>query len=49
MPDIQFEEKKIHKAVKEAAKRGDMGSAKVRQGQGGKPAGEGTLGQLSSG
>ncbi|KAG2450517.1 hypothetical protein HYH02_005018 [Chlamydomonas schloesseri] len=26
--DIQFEEKKIHKAIREAAKRGDMGSAK---------------------
>ncbi|GFR47283.1 hypothetical protein Agub_g8970 [Astrephomene gubernaculifera] len=26
--DIQFEEKKVQKAIKEAAKRGDMGSAK---------------------
>ncbi|GLC32973.1 hypothetical protein PLESTM_000010000 [Pleodorina starrii] len=26
--DIQFEEKKVHKAIREAAKRGDMGSAK---------------------
>ena len=27
--DIQFEEKKIHKSIKEAAKRNDLGSAKV--------------------
>lgn len=27
--EIQIEEKKVQKAVKEAAKRGDMGSAKV--------------------
>ncbi len=28
--DIQNEEKKIKKSIKDAAKRGDMGSAKVR-------------------
>lgn len=27
--EIQFEEKKVQKAIKEAALRGDMGSAKV--------------------
>ena len=30
MTDIQFEEKKIQVSIKAAAKRGDMGSAKVR-------------------
>jgi len=27
--DVQREEKSVHKAIKEAAKRNDMGSAKV--------------------
>ncbi len=27
--DIQFEEKKVQKAIREAAKRGDMGTARV--------------------
>lgn len=27
--DVQREEKNVHKAIKEAAKRNDMGSAKV--------------------
>lgn len=29
LPDIQFEEKKVHKSIKDAAKRGDLATCKA--------------------